>query len=534
MSLVRKFVSVGGATLASRVLGFAREMMIAAALGAGPVADAFYAAFRFPNLFRRLFAEGAFNYAFVPLYARSLEGDGEEAARRFAEDVLAVLLLALLTLTGIVMVATPVLVTILAPGFREDPAKFALTVDLFRIMFPYLILMSLTAMITGVLNAHRRFFIPALAPVLLNVVTIAALGATFWLGLEGEAVGRILSWAVLVAGVLQLGMVVLAARAIGFTTRLRRPRLTPGVKRLLWLAAPAAATGGITQINLFIGQIIASTKAGAISVLQYADRLYQLPLGVVGIAIGVVLLPELSRALKAEHFREATHVQNRALEFALFLTLPAAAALIAIPETLVSVLFERGAFAPETAAATARALRIFGLGLPAFVLTKVFNPGYFAREDTRTPMIFMAIAVSVNVALALTLFPIFAEAGIAAAEAAAGWTNIVLLLTTLRRRGQWTVDGVVLKRAPRILAASVFLGAFLFAGAAWLAPFMRPGEPFLLRFAVLLGLCGVAALLYFGLAHLIGAADLKNLRSLLRRRRTEPEETAPGGPASGE
>ncbi|MBZ8133589.1 murein biosynthesis integral membrane protein MurJ [Afifella sp. IM 167] len=518
MSLVKKFLSVGGATLASRVLGFAREMMIAATLGAGPVADAFYAAFRFPNLFRRLFAEGAFNYAFVPLYSRRLEGDGEEAARRFAEDVLAVLLLTLLALTGLVMVATPFIVTVLAPGFREDPVKFALTIDLFRIMFPYLVLMSLTAMITGVLNAHRRFFIPALAPVLLNVTTIGALGATLWYGMEGEEVGRVLSWSVLAAGILQLAMVVLAARAIGFSIRLRRPRLTPGVKRLLWLAAPAAATGGITQINLFIGQIIASTKAGAISILQYADRLYQLPLGVVGIAIGVVLLPELSRTLKAEHFREATHVQNRALEFALFLTLPAAAALIAIPETLVSVLFERGAFAPETAEATARALRVFGFGLPAFVLVKVFNPGYFAREDTKTPMKFSAIAVAVNVTLALSLFPIFAEAGIAAAEAVAGWTNIVLLLTTLRRRGHWTVDGIVMKRGPRILAASLFLGAVLYAGAWWLAPFMQPGEPFLIRFGVLFGLCAAAGIVYFAFAHLIGASDRKNLAALLRRR----------------
>ncbi|MCF1505063.1 murein biosynthesis integral membrane protein MurJ [Afifella sp. H1R] len=518
MSLVKKFVSVGGATLASRVLGFVREMLIAAALGAGPVADAFYAAFRFPNLFRRLFAEGAFNAAFVPLYSRTLEGDGEDRARLFAEDVLAALMFVLLALTALVMVATPLIVTILAPGFREDPAKFTLTIELFRVMFPYLVLMSLTAMVTGVLNAHRTFFIPALAPVLLNVTTIAALAVTFLQDMSGPEVGRILSWSVLVAGVLQLLMVAWAARRIGFHMRLKRPKWTPGVKRLLWLAAPAAAAGGITQINLFIGQIIASTKAGAISILQYADRLYQLPLGVVGIAIGVVLLPELSRTLKAEHFREATHVQNRALEFAFFLTLPAAAALIAIPETLVSVLFERGAFSVETREATAAALRVFGFGLPAFVLVKVFTPGYFAREDTKTPMMFSAIAVSINVALALTLFPIFAEAGIATAEAVSGWTNITLLILTLRRRGHWTVDSVVLRRTPRIVAASAVLGGVLYVGALWLAPLMAPGEPFLVRFGLLLGLCGVAAAVYFAVAHLIGAADLRALAGLMRRR----------------
>jgi putative peptidoglycan lipid II flippase len=216
------------------------------------------------------------------------------------------------------MIATPLIVAMLAPGFTNDAAKFSLTVELFRVMFPYLICMSLTAMVSGVLNAYRRFFVAALAPTLLNVITIAALIGAIYLGLEGEAVGRLLGWSVLVAGLAQLLMVVVAARRIGFTARLKRPRFTPGVKRLLWLAAPAAAAGGITQINLFIGQIIASTKDGAIAVLQYADRVYQLPLGVVGVAIGVVLLPELARALRAGHEREAMHNQNRALEFALF------------------------------------------------------------------------------------------------------------------------------------------------------------------------------------------------------------------------
>ncbi len=307
MSLVRQFVNVGGATLASRLLGFIRETMIAGALGAGPVADAFYAAFRFPNLFRRLFAEGAFNSAFIPIYARTLEGEGEEAARKFAEDVLAALLLVLATITAIVMVATPVIVTLLAPGFTADAGKFDLTVELFRVMFPYLVCMSLTAMVSGVLNAHRRFFIAALAPTLLNVITIAALFAGVVLGMKGPAVGRLLAWSVMVARRGAALMVAVAAHHIGFKARLTRPRLTPSVKRLLWLAAPAAATGGITQINLFIGQIIASTKEGAIAILQYADRVYQLPLGVVGIAIGVVLLPELSRTLKVGYFREATH-----------------------------------------------------------------------------------------------------------------------------------------------------------------------------------------------------------------------------------
>lgn len=521
MSLVRQFVSVGGATLTSRLLGFVRETMIAAALGAGPVADAFYAAFRFPNLFRRLFAEGAFNAAFIPLFARTLEGEGEAAARRFAEDVLAALVLVLLALTAIVMIATPLIVTLLAPGFRSDADKFALTIELFRIMFPYLICMSLTAMVSGVLNAHRRFFIAALAPTLLNVITIAALASAMFLGLEGAAVGRLLAWSVMAAGVAQLLMVALAARRIGFSVRFRRPRLTPGVKRLLWLAAPAAAAGGITQINLFVGQIIASTKEGAIAVLQYADRVYQLPLGVVGIAIGVVLLPELARALKAGHLREATHNQNRALEFALFLTLPAATAIAIISTAIVRVLYERGAFLPETTEITARALAIFGLGLPAFVMIKVFTPGYFAREDTRTPMLFAGVSVAVNVALALTLFPRIHEAGIATAESAAGWVNAMLLLFTLRRRGQFVIDGMLLARLPRLVFSCAAMGAALYGGTRLLADYFRP-EAGTAEQAGALGLlvCG-GALVYFAAAQLTGAADARALLRNLRRRAAE-------------
>ncbi len=385
-------------------------------------------------------------------------------------------------------------------------------------MFPYLICMSLTAMVSGVLNAHRRFLVAALAPTLLNVITIAALLVAVMRGLEGPAVGRLLSWAVLAAGVAQLLMVVVAARSIGFRVRLTRPRLTPGVKRLLWLAAPAAATGGITQINLFIGQIIASTKDGAIAVLQYADRVYQLPLGIVGIAIGVVLLPELSRTLKAGHFREATHTQNRALEFALFLTLPAATAIAVISVAIVRVLYERGAFTPETTEITSRALTIFGLGLPAFVMIKVFTPGYFAREDTRTPMMFAGIAVAVNVALALTLFPIIHEAGIATAEATAGWVNATLLLFTLRRRGHFAIDGFLLKRLPRLVLSCVIMGAALYFGLKGVASAMQPSSSLASQIGALALLLVGGALVYFAAAHVTGAADLGTLLRNLRRK----------------
>ena len=521
MSLIRSFLTVGTNTLASRVLGFAREMMIAATLGAGPVADAFYAAFRFPNLFRRLFAEGAFNSAFIPLFARALEGEGETGARRFAEEVLAALSVVLILFTIIIIVAAPFFTaTIIAPGFIGDAEKFELTVSLSRIMFPYLACMSLVAMLSGVLNALRRYFVAAFAPILLNIILVAGLSLAIVRGYDQATVGFLLGWGVFAAGLAQLALLAIAVRRTGFSLALRRPRFTPGVKRLLWLAAPAAVAGGITQINLFIGQIIASTKAGAIAALQYADRIYQLPLGVVGIAIGVVLLPELSRTLRAGHFREAAHTQNRALEFALFLSLPAAAALTVIPEAIVRVLFERGAFGPETTHIVSGALRLFALGLPAFVLVKVFSPGFFAREDTRTPMYIAAISMATNIALSLALFPGMGEAGIALATTISGWTNAVLLFAVLLRRGEWPLDGITLRRGGLTLAVSLGMALALGLAATALADQMAPSAGIATQAAALVVLITGGALVYFAAAQVTGAVDMRALLLAVRRKAT--------------
>jgi len=519
VSLVRSFMTVGGNTAASRVLGFAREMLIAAALGAGPVADAFYAAFRFPNLFRRLFAEGAFNSAFIPLFARSLEGSGEAGAKAFASEVLAALMVILLAVTAVAEIATPLLVsTIIAPGFLHDPEKFDLTVLLTRIMFPYLAYMSLVAMLSGILNALHRYFAAAFAPILLNIILVTVLAVGIAIGLPTDRVGMVLGVGVFVAGAAQLGLLVVAVHRAGFPLRLTRPRMTPGVRRLLWLAAPAAIAGGITQINLFIGQIIASQKAGAIAVLQYADRVYQLPLGIVGIAIGVVLLPELSRALKAGHMREAAHNQNRSLEFALFLTLPAAAALFVIPEDVVRVLYERGAFLPATSAIVSRALAVFALGLPAFVLIKVFSPGFFAREDTKTPMYAAAAAMLTNIALSLLLFPYLQEVAIAFATTFSGWLNAGILFTLLMRRGHWPLERPTVRRVVLTLAVSVVMAAALAFAAAGLDFAFRPTAGLLLQAGALLLLIAGGAALYFALAHLSGAADLGALARNIRRK----------------
>lgn len=528
MSLVRKFATVASGTLASRLLGFTREMLMAAALGAGPIADAFYAAFRFPNLFRRLFAEGAFNAAFVPLFAKEIDANGLDGARRFSAEVFGVLFTVLLGLTILMELAMPLLVrTVIAPGFASDAGKLEATIRLSAIMFPYLMSMSLTAMMSGMLNALRRYFAAAVAPIFLNLVLIAVLGYAWMNGAQGLDVGYALAWGVLAAGVLQLAVVWIGVRAAGIRIAMRRPRLTPAVRRLLWLALPAAVTGGITQINLVIGQVIASGKPGAISILQYADRVYQLPLGVVGIAVGVVLLPELARALKGGAEGEAETLQNRSVEFTLLLTLPAAAALLVMSEPIVRVLYERGAFAVATTGSVAATLGVYGLGLPAFVLIKAFTPGFFAREDTRTPMIFAGVSVAANVVLSLLLFPRIAEPGIALAEAVAGWLNAGQLFFALKRRGHWRSDGALLKRIPRLVLAAAGMGAALYFALPFFAEALRPASPLPAQAGALALLVAGSALLYFALVLALGAADPAMLRRALKRRRGTPPASGP-------
>ena len=540
MSLLSKFATVGGATLVSRIFGFGREMMMASALGVGPVADAFNLAFRFPNLFRRLFAEGAFNAAFIPLFSRSLEEEGEEGARRFANEIFSTLFTALVVLTVLALVFMPVLVkTIIAPGLAvcvDDPsaggdviscaARYDITVTFSRIMFPYLACMSLMAMVCGILNAFRRFFVAAAAPTLLNFILIGVLSWCLWAEADKPTIGFLMSWGVMIAGLAQLAMVVVAMRMAGFGVALRRPRWTKGLKRLLVLAGPAALIGGITQINLFVGQAIASFKPGAVSILQYADRPYQLPLGMIGVAIGVVLLPELARALKAGHLREAQHTQNRSLEFALFLTLPAAVALFIIPEPIIRVIYERGAFDPSVTPVVASVLGLYALGLPAFVMIKVFSPGYFAREDTKTPMKATLASAGANIVLSLILFWLIAERGIALATTLAGWLNAGLLFAGLYRKGQWQIDRELLKRTALVLVCSLLMGGVLIIEMIELGDWLQPSSALTTQILAIGILVASAMAIYFALALATGAADRRLFLAVLKRKRPPPPPAA--------
>lgn len=519
MSLVKKFATVASGTLMSRIFGFTREMMMAAALGTGPVADAFNAAFRFPNTFRRLFAEGALNTAFVPLFSKEIEKNGMEGARKFSEEVFGVLFTILLVLTIAMELSMPFLVrTVIAPGFVDDPVKYEHTVRLAVIMFPYLACMSLAAMMGGMLNTLHRFFAAAIAPVFLNIILIAVLVWAWWQGYDALDIGLGLSWGVMAAGLVQLAIVWGAVRNAGIKIGFRFPKLTPNVRRLLVLALPAAITGGITQINLLINTNIASSQDGAVSSLVYADRISQLPLGVVGIAVATVLLPELSRALQSGNDKEAGNLQNRSVEFTLFLTLPAAAALLVFSEPIVRLLFERGKFSADSTSIVSFILAIYGIGLPAFVLIKAFLPGFFAREDTRTPMIFAGIAVVINVSLALTLFPIWGVWGIATAEVVAGWANAILLLSLLIYRGHWAYDAQLISRVPRLILSAAIMAVMLYFGADYLSDYLQKSAGLAVQ-ALTVGLLVVCAMItYFGAAFATGGASLSMLRNNMRKK----------------
>jgi len=527
--LISKFTSVSGATLMSRVLGFVRESLMAAALGAGPAADAFYAAFRFPNLFRRLFAEGAFNAAFVPLFSREIEEHGREGAQEFSREVFGILFSALVVLTIAMELAMPLLVRfVIAPGFVDDPEKFNLTWTLAAIMFPYLMCMSLAAMMSGILTSLHHYFVAAIAPVFLNVILIAVLLVALYTGADPVRTSLELSWGVLVAGIVQLAIVVIAVRRQNIIITFRRPRLTPSVKRLLALAAPAAITGGITQINLVIGQAIASTMDGAIAIINYADRIFQLPLGIITNAIGVVLLAELSRTIRAGNEENATHLQNRSIEFGLALVLPAMVGFLIIPEALLALVYERGAFTRETTLVSAGVLAGFAAGLPAFTLTATFLPAFYSREDMRTPMWGAAANAATNIVVSLILFPIYGPAGIAVATSIAGWVNALFLGYMLWRRNLFRPSSQTLGRVLRIAIATAATGAFLFwfnwaFGMRMLDGMV--GERILLVAAAI----GGAMLLYFSLALAIGAIDRSYLKALANRLRSRRSGGTKGG-----
>ena len=513
MSLLRSVATVGSYTLLSRVMGFVRDILTAALLGAGPVADAFFVAQRLPNLFRSLFAEGAFSAAFVPLFAGTMAQQGKEAARLFAEDALAVLLAALLAFVLLGEIFMPSVMRLIAPGFAEDPDKFALAVALTRITFPYLLFIALVALQGGVLNSVDRFAAAAATPILLNLFLIAAL---LMMRRFGWHDGRALAWAITGAGLAQFLWLMFSCARAGLGLRLPWPRLTPEVRRTLAIMGPGAIGAGVTQVNLLVSTALASfLPGGSVSYLYYADRLNQLPLGVVGIAVGTAILPPLSRHLRLGEDAAAVETQNRGLELALLLTVPAAVALAVLAQPILAVLFQRGAFSPTDTAATASALAAYAAGLPAFVLIKVLAPAFFARHDTATPVRVAITAMAVNLALTLILMQFLAHVGIALATSCAGWLNALTLLVLLVRREHFALDRRARRNLPRIAAAAFGMGVILALLRSTLTPALAAAPA--IRITALFGLCGAGLGAFVILALAFGVADWRVLWGRLRR-----------------
>ncbi len=498
--------------MASRILGFARDILIADILGTGPVADAFFVALRLPNLFRRLFGEGAFNAAFVPSISAILHTEGMTAATGFAEEATAVMIFWLGGITALGEIFMPWVLYVLAPGFSGNAGKFALAVALTRIMFPYLFFVCLTALFSGVLNAMGRFAAAAAAPVLFNLFSIA-----FMLGLTPyvQNPGYALAWGVTVSGIAQLLLLIIAMRRAGMRITLPRPRLTARMRHLFRRMAPGLLGAGVTQLNVSIDIIIGTLlPAGSVSLLYYADRVNQLPLGVIGTAAGTALLPAMARQISLGDHGAAISTLNRAIESVLMLTLPAAIGLSVAAVPVMDVLFVRGAFSTHTAVLAGHSLAAFAIGLPAFALVKVLTPGFFARGDTTTPLKIGVAAVALNLAMNLVFMHPLKAVGPALATSLASAFNVILLVILLRRRRHFVLDAPARRRIPRILLAGGVMAAAI-AGTEFLLPAGKTTIPGFL----LLTLAG--GVFYGGSGILLGAFDLSELTALLRRRRAK-------------
>lgn len=529
-SLLRSSLIFSAMTLISRLLGFARDVVVTAVLGASSTvaADAWQTALAFPNLFRRIFAEGAFAAAFVPAYAKSLEQDGEEVADVLAADAMATLAAATIALMIVAEITMPWLMMLISPGFVHDPAKYKLAVLLTQITMPYLPSMAVYAHLSGVLNARGRFFLSGLAPALLNIGTLVAVAAV-WSYHSPEKASIAASIGAVLAGFAQAGLLWWGVRRSGARVDVRLPRLTPEIKTLIALAIPGAIAASVTQINIFISGNLASYVPGGKSWLNVADRLYQLPLGLVGVAIGVALLPRLSTAVHRGDADDAQEATDEAIVFAMALTLPAAAALIAMPYFLIDALYQRGAFHAYDAEQTAKALFHYGWGTPAFVLARIMAPAFFARKDTKTPMRFALVSVAVNIVLGIALFLLIGIEGIAAATAAAAWVNVIQMARTLYQRGHYALGHEAMSRLAKILGASIGLALLL-----GLASFSRPWiEPLLLhkKELALVVTSGLGLLVYGALLVGLKAVTPDEIRYALRRRPRgpKPDDDIPGG-----
>ena len=511
MSLARDVTTVGGATLLSRLLGFLRDMLIAAVLGAGALSDAYFAALQIPNLFRRLLAEGALNAAFVPMWLRIRDQAGPDGARLFGENILGAMILGLGALAIACVVLAPAMIGILAPGFAPGSERFLLAVDYARLSIPYIAIAGVVAVAASVLNAEGRVGAAALGVVIFNCVIIAAIIVLIALGAATAITGLVLSAAVVLAGVAQL--LLTGAALFRLPLAPRRPRLAhaPETRVFFALAIPGLLAAGIPQLKLMAGAMVASSSEAAVSWLYYAYRLYELPLGLVSIAVASAIVPAIAASVRAADREAVSHTQSRALEIAIGLSLPAALALALLAAEIAGALFERGAFGPRDTAAVAAALAAICAGLPGHALEKVLGAISFAHEDTRTPMLAALAGLATALSGALLMFPAYGHVGVAAAIAISGWVGAALLCAVLARRRWLACDRDFGRRLPRIAAAAAVMGITL-AVMKWLLTAKLGGSAFarMVALAVLVT-AGLAA--YVAALALLGVARLKALVS---------------------
>ena len=516
MNLWKATGTIGGLTMVSRVLGFVREMIFSRVMGASMAADAFALAFLIPNLFRRLFGEGAFSAGFVPLFSQRLNGEGGmEEARRFAEEVLAVFLPVLIAITLVFEIGMPAFVWLQAAGWRDDPEKFALAVELTRITFPYLIFISLVSLLSGVLNSLTRFTAAAFAPALLNIALIAAL---LLVREGGPATAEAMAVGVIAGGILQLGLCWASVRRAGLAMRLRPPKMTPRVRELLILILPATLGSGIYYISQFFYAYFAtSLPEGSLVYLGFADRLNQLPLAIIGSALGTAILPTISRAVDRGEQEGAARIQGQATELAMLLTLPAAVALAVTAGPIVAALFQGGRFTAGDAATTALVLSIIVTGLPAYVLIKVLTPGFYARKDMKTPVVIAFAMLFVGVAMNFALIPVLGIAALALSTAATAWLNALALYIILRARGHFRIDGALWGRLARQLLAAGAMALALWLVREQLDGFFAGSAG--RRLIGVGALVSVGGIVYFAVAWTIGAMNRDDVLILLRRKK---------------
>ena len=513
MNLVKAGGTIGGLTLVSRIAGFLREMLMSRVMGASWQADAFFVAFRLPNTFRRLFGEGAFSAGFVPLYAQRLQREnGDAEAKHFSEEVLAVFVPTLILFTLVFEVIMGPFVFLIS-GYHGE--KLALASFLTRITFPYLILISLVSLFSGILNSLTRFTAAAFAPALLNLAMLAAL---IIVPVGGTTTAVALAAAVTFGGVLQLALLMAACKRAGIVLKLRKPKMTPGVRQFVRVVIPATLGAGVYQISAFIDTFfLARIGTGSLSYFNYADRLNQLPLGVIGAALGTAILPQVSKHVGANEPDKAARVQGQAAELAMLLCLPAALALAISAGPLASALFQGGKFTAEDAHLTAVTLSIIVLGLPAYVLVKVLTPGFYARQDTATPVKIACIVLIATVVLNFALIPPFGIAGLASAIAICSWLNCVMLYVVLHRRGHFRIEGWLASRVLRQLAAGALMAAALYGIKTAIPDWFTGSAGHRMVGVVVLVAGGMAV--YFPAVWVFGGTDKEELRSLVRRRR---------------